>query len=123
MESLAVLLEKINTDSPIPHIKLNDINKALDHRDKETFAGKWMELFQEVEIKKESGEDADDRVTQLREATYLQAYDRWHSPELAAYISDDFGLIGDALAIGFKHPWLTALLHAYMNRKFPMGTE
>lgn len=83
-----------------------------------------MGVFRQVEAKKGvlgiTG-DAEGRITRLRELSYLQTFDRWHAPDLAAYVSDDFGLIGDALATGVSHPWLNALLHKYWTGEFPHG--
>jgi hypothetical protein len=102
----------------IPH---NEINKFLDERDEPFFTEAWMKAFRQIEVIKGGKHDADPRVSRLRELAYLQAYEQWQSPELAAYISDDFGLLGDALATGISVAWLNGLLDAYLNSKFPHG--
>src|SRR5262249_14776165 len=94
----------------------------LDQRDDPRFAETWMKAFRQIEMKKEDKQDAESRVRRLRELAYLQAYERWHSPDLPAYISDDFGLIGDALVTNYSHGWLNGLLGAYLDLKFPQGS-
>ena len=80
-----------------------------------------MKIFNQIEVAKGRKSDATSIVARLRELVYLQAYERWKSPDLAGYISDDFGLIGDALIIGYSHRWLNGLLDAYLDARFPSG--
>ncbi len=123
MDTLNQLLDKMEAGSLVPHLAINqdNVQSALEHRDNPRFDEPWMKAFRQVEASKGGKHDADSRVTRLRELAYLQAYHRWGSPELAAYISDDFGLIGDALATGHSEGLPAALLATYESLQFPHG--
>jgi hypothetical protein len=41
--------------------------------------------------------------------------------EICSYVSDDFGLIATALALGYDDSWLNALWLAYKNGQVPCG--
>lgn len=56
---------------------------------------------------------------QIREAAYLRTISRWESPELAACVSDDFGLIADAVALGIEDPWIDGILKKYKAGEIP----
>jgi hypothetical protein len=105
----------------VPNLSLEqyEIVRALDQRDEPQFEDPWLRTYKQVEDKKGDHQDADTRVGRLRELAYLQALDRWESPELAGYISDDFGLIGDALATDSVDDYLNGLLNAYLALRFP----
>jgi hypothetical protein len=108
----------------IPNLSLSVelINDALDQRDEVLFSDQWMDVHGRLEARKqvtELAEPVEARVTRLRELAYLQAYHRWKSADLAAQVSDDFGLIGEALATGYSHPWLNALFFEYWMGRFP----
>lgn len=124
MDRVSKLLQKMEQGSLLPKLVLeqSDIVAALDQRDHPLFGDAWMRAFRQVEMKKGGKLDAEPRVGRLRELAYLQAYERWQSPDLAAYISDDFGLIGDALATNYNDEWLNGLLDAYLSLKFPYGS-
>lgn len=127
MDCLDTLLDRMTRSELMSLIALDEdqIGDALTLRDDPSFASSWMSSFDKVEaVKADNGilKDADHRVTKLREAAYLQAFDRWKSPDLAAYISDDFGLVGDAIVMAYSDPWLNALFHAYLVGEFPHGT-
>ncbi|HET6252153.1 MAG TPA: hypothetical protein VFE47_30990 [Tepidisphaeraceae bacterium] len=121
MEKLGLLLERMENGSPILHLMLKEeeVVAAVDERDDRSFADQWMSLFRQVEIIKGGRRDADPRVGRLRELAYLQAFERWRSSDLAAMISDDFGLIGDALAVGFEDESIKKILEQYLALKFP----
>jgi hypothetical protein len=123
MDKLRKLLQKMEHASIVPNLSLKqeEIEAALDQRDDPHFAETWMNAFRQIEAKKGSKQDAEPRIGQLREMAYLQSYERWQSPDLAAYISDDFGLIGDALATNYHNAWVNGLLHAYLSLRFPHG--
>jgi hypothetical protein len=123
MDAMNLLLEKMELGLIVSRLLLadSDVEVALDGRDGSAFENDWLEVSNQIKSRKRNLDDADIRVTRLRELSYLQTFDRWDSPDLAAEISDDFGLIGDALAIAYDHPWLSGLLHLYLSGSFPTG--
>lgn len=123
MDKLAKLLEQMQNGSIVPTLMLEEmeLTRALDQRDDPSFDEKWMAAFQRLQSTKGKKDDANSLVTEIRELAYLQAYERWRSSDLAAAISDDFGLIGDALTIGIDDAWLNGLLDTYLAHRFPCG--
>ncbi|MBS0260405.1 MAG: hypothetical protein JSS02_00505 [Planctomycetes bacterium] len=123
MDSLDKLIANANDGTLLHKLTLEqkDIHYALDQRDHPSFDNKWMKASHAVDTLKGSAADADARVAQLRKILYLQSMERWESPDLAACISDDFGLIGDALITQYQNPWLNGLLLAYLSSRFPTG--
>lgn len=55
----------------------------------------------------------------IREEAYKITYNATKSPELAGYISDDFGLISDALILNYSDEWLNALAKEYIKGRIP----
>src|ERR1700730_14818345 len=98
MTAIDGLLEEIERRMIIPalNVRSDQLAALLDKRDEETFSSRWMRAFRSVEdtmSKTAIDEDTKARLLKMRESSYLQAFEQWKSPDLAAYISDDFGLI------------------------------
>jgi hypothetical protein len=124
MDKLDALLAEISQGRIIERLDLapDQIDDALDRRDGEQFSRKWIDEINKVEGHKAArglAHDSDPRVRRLRETAYVKSYQQWNSPELAGYISDDFGLIGDAVSLDLTDSWIYSLLNAYMNHSFP----
>jgi hypothetical protein len=127
MDSIEELLTLLNEGQVIQRISIStdqEIELILDSREREDFSSLWMESFDNVESQQSSKENRlAELVTQLREVAYLKSYARWKSPDLAAFISDDFGLIADAIATRIKDPWIDLLLNSYLAGAVPTNTE
>lgn len=126
MEYLDGLLARMQSGECIASIVLahENVDKMLDRRRSVSFSSEWMHVYRTVEAaKKSAGTDGceDPRVRQLREQSYLQSYRRWNNDDLAAFISDDFGLIGDALSLGYHDSRLTVLSSSYESGMFPIS--
>ena len=93
-----------------------DADSLLDARDRPGFEAEWLRVHDELKTAL-PGEPAE--VARLREATFKVVIGHSGHAELAAYVSDDFGLIGAALACGFEDPWLNALAEAYRVGSVP----
>lgn len=126
MTSLESLLEKMVRGHIIGAIIVpntqNEVTQVLGLRDKDEFSRKWMEVFEMVEAHKKRQAlepSAVDLVTKLREEAFIQTFERWHSSDLAAYVSDDFGLIGDTLLHEIDHPLVNGLLESYIHGNIP----
>ena len=124
MISLDMLLQKMEQGEIILGIQMSqeDVEVMLEKRDDTIYSARWMDLFRQIGEKKAGwgpSQDADSRVARLRESAFMQSYKRWRSPDLAAYISDDFGLIGDALVIEFTDRRVDLLLDRYPTGRFP----
>jgi len=104
-----------------------DSDSYLNERDKSPFDNNWCDAFELIEqskIKLSSKEKKllKDRVAVLRETIFKLTIRISHDSELAGYISDDFGLIFDALALNLDDPWIQALLDEYLAGRLPKGS-
>lgn len=96
-----------------------DVDAVLDQRDSDPFDSAWRLAFENIEAtKKHTVIAANDA---LRERAFILVYQHGPGGELAAYVSDDFGLLHDALALGSVDFWLAALLRCYLDGRFPCG--
>lgn len=98
------------------------LDGILSNLDADEFAERWMAIFRDVEARKSAvarAPAAVDLTVRIREATYLKAFARWRSSDLAAYISDDFGLIADAIAGGVDDPRIAGILRSYRCGRIP----
>jgi hypothetical protein len=98
--------------------------QVLDSRDQPEFEVPWLAAFNALELAAPFASlPAVSRaaVDRVREATYMQAFHTTGSPELAAYVSDDFDLLSRAILIAHENAWLTALFSAYQRGVFPAG--
>jgi hypothetical protein len=100
------------------------IAEILDERDSEDFSRRWMAAFNVLESKKDQmSKNQTDLSEQIRETAYLRAFARWKSPDLAASVSDDFGLISDAAALAMDDPWVDWMLQSYRKGVIPCAEE
>jgi hypothetical protein len=123
MESQDRLLALINEDQLIERLNVgseSSIDQILDARDAPEFVVLWMKAYASIESRKREIDDVQsDLSTQIRKVAYLRAYARWKSPDLAAYISDDFGLFADAAALCVDEPWIEEMLRKYKSGEVP----
>lgn len=123
MESQDALLSMLENESIIEALSIPaemSIEHALDARDADEFSQQWMAAFSLIEACKRGAHPIQaDLSAEIRKAAYLHAYSRWKSPDLAACISDDFGLIATAAAVGIDEPWIAELLRTCRKGKVP----
>jgi hypothetical protein len=107
------------------HIFSNiQVDDLLDHRDEAQFSDGWMKAYDDISNKKLTSfidEITNQQIDLLRERVYKKVYHYTSSSDLAGYISDDFGLIGDALHVNYNSDWLSALLKCYIENTIPFG--
>lgn len=95
-----------------------DIDNALDLRDSKEFDSEWIRVYNLV---KEQKSEENPKCGKIREEAYKKVYDTLEDDEIAAYISDDFGLMFDADSLGISDPWLDKLIDSYQRSVFPCG--
>lgn len=96
-----------------------DVAAVLDQRDADPFDSAWTTAFAAIEaLKQQTPVPANDAI---REQAFKSVYQHGPGGDLAAYVSDDFGLLHDALALGGNDPWLVALLASYLRETLPCG--
>ena len=124
MNGIKLLLQMLKDGQVLPKIDLPQQAEVLDQRDEDGFCSRWVQVFTEIEAKKSATQlspEAEALVSQLREATYLKAFQKWKSSDLAACVSDDFGLVGDCLVLGVDDAWVNGLFRAYASGFVPAG--
>ncbi|MCB2362503.1 hypothetical protein [Clostridium estertheticum] len=99
-----------------------DYDILLDLRDEEMFDDEWIRVYNELEIlKKQINEREISKINQIREKSFMLAYNSTKSSDLASCVSDDFELIAIALCVNYNNNWLNALANQYVLKKFPYG--
>lgn len=97
-----------------------DLEKVLDERDTDPFDTIWVRVSEEVQSLDPSYSNK--KSEGIRELAFKASYKNGGEGDIAAYISDDFGLIDDALRLGYNSPWLSGLFQCYVNNSVPCGT-
>ncbi len=102
---------------------IDDIEQLLDNRDISVFDNEWIRNYNEIKAMKTSiPPEVNKLVESIREIAFKITYDSTESSDLASYISDDFGLIAEALFLNYNDDWLNALLKEYTKSKVPHNT-
>lgn len=98
----------------------SQVDDLLDDRDNDVFSTQWMVEFDNVEKLKVSSESlgVDDA---LLERIFKDVFSKSSSSDLASYVSDDFGLLIDAVIVGYESKWLNALWDSYVAGIIPRG--
>ena len=94
-----------------------DIYLLLDERDSEIFSKQWMAEYTSVENVKSAKNER--LIEKFRERIFKAVFRATENDDLSAYISDDFGLLADAINSDYQSKWLEALNLSYINGKIP----
>jgi hypothetical protein len=123
MEALARLIDVIKSGRLVDALPIDDgdVDRWLELRDDATFSRQWMSVDRDLETRKKQVKYDEEPVTKLRELVFEQVFARWRPSDLAAYISDDFGLVGDALLLNVDNSWLNGLFAMYSAGVLPHG--
>ncbi|WP_434751483.1 hypothetical protein [Paenibacillus amylolyticus] len=91
----------------------------MDERDEAPFADEWMQAYERY-----AGDSAvaeDEVLRQIREIAFKRTISLTGEPELAGYVSDDFGLIGSYwLQDGEQDAFVNRLYEGYAQEKLPL---
>ncbi len=102
------------------------MESILNLRDDDRFAAAWTRCWQDVEAQKalcRLDNSQELMSARVREIAFLRAFERWQSSDLAAYISDDLGMIADALSLKIMNSWVEELLQSYLAGIVPHDIE
>jgi hypothetical protein len=103
------------------------IDAYLDLRDQQPFDSDWSAMEDNLEkLKDQQNDKLLDKLESLnekiREKIFMKIIKSSGSSELAAYLSDDIGMILDALIlIDSGDSWAFGLLDSYMKQELPKG--
>lgn len=125
-ELVPKLIQLVKEDGLLSeHVFSNiEVDDLLEHRDEALFTDEWMKIYDDISNKKLTSfidEITNQQIDLLRERVYKKVYRYTSSSDLAGYISDDFGLIGNALHVNYNNDWLSALLKCYIENTIPAG--
>ena len=91
----------------------------LDERDCDTFSQQWIQVYNAVEqLKVQMGISATYNED-IRRKTFCTVLNITGNDDLAAYISDDLGLIMDAIKVDANDSWINTLWQSYKNGIIP----
>ncbi|MFB6363462.1 hypothetical protein ACFCP7_05275 [Paenibacillus elgii] len=93
-----------------------DWDAELDARDEAEFAETWRSSYDKLEAIDPS---EDTVIREIRETVFKQTFQITQSPELAGYVSDDFGLIAKAFENKIDIEFVNHLWDSYMKGCFP----
>lgn len=96
-----------------------DVDSALDQRDSDPFDSEWIRVYEKLQSISEKATSDNEAIRKL---AFEKALEFSSGGEVAEYISDDFGLMYDALVCGYNDPWLSGLAHCYSKSRFPFGS-
>lgn len=101
-----------------------DIDAYLDLRDADPFQAQWQAAFEAVEAGKAGQKphirkllDRDNALE--RERVFKQVFRASGSSELAAYLSDDVGLLYEAEFLHVENDFLNEMVQAYAAGRLP----
>lgn len=112
MEQLLNNLKMINYEN----ISLDEL---LVGRKDLLFDSEWIRVYDEIKELKNRTTITDNM--KIREKAFLIVYEKSLSDDLAAYVSDDFGLIFDSIILNYKDEWLDKLIKCYEQLYIPSG--
>ncbi|NQU23182.1 MAG: hypothetical protein HQ567_18035 [Candidatus Nealsonbacteria bacterium] len=126
MNTLQVLLERIECGDVVSFTTFEeiDVETALDKREQPSFEQDWLDAFNFIEAGIQANplsEDESKLIDAVREIAYKRTYAHTEDPDLCAYVSDDFELVGKALALSLEDTWANALWLSYKSEVFPCG--
>jgi hypothetical protein len=97
--------------------------KLMEARDRPRFERDWLRVFDQLREVRERQGNHQRALGAALDGVAERGFERTLAltgdDDLAAQVSDDLLLIGDALLRGFEDPWLNALWLAYREARFP----
>jgi hypothetical protein len=115
--------EKLTTILDEIIIKLGSLNEEaiyeiLDSRETEPFDSNWVGAYEVLKQQLENfneneKKELDEFLEEIRKEAFIKTMKAFQSSDLAAYVSDDFEMIGKALIIEFTNSFIDSLLNIY----------
>jgi hypothetical protein len=98
---------------------VSDWDEALEERDSEDFDKAWVECFNKLNSLTYDDLADEKIVKELREFSFKKVFSLAHNSEVASYISDDIGLVADAVSKTTLSGWVSKLFEVYLSGEFP----
>lgn len=121
MQSLSELAASVHEDGFFQRLlaQVDDWDALLELRDSDSFDSRWVQACTMVDSHEHVAPASAEQVWQLREQVFKACFRITRNAEVAACVSDDIGLLGDALGKQVMTPWLHEMLAAYQAGRFP----
>lgn len=110
---------KINLPKILEKLSEEEYYTILDKRDCDTFSEQWMQVYNIIEQLKAQMNITATYNENIRKKAFCIVFDITNNDDLAAYISDDLGLIIDAIKVGANDHLINALWLSYKNGVIP----
>ena len=121
--------EKLTTILDEIIIKLGSLNEEaiyeiLDSRESDPFDSNWVGAYEALKQQLENfneneKKEFDEFLQEIREEAFIKTMKASKSSDLAAYVSDDFEMIGTALIIKFSNSFIDSLFNIYESGIVP----
>jgi len=100
------------------------IDELLDSRDSDPFDSNWVEAYEILKqnnknINANDKNEVDKFLEEIRKDVFIKTMKASQSSDLAAYVSDDFEMIGTALILGGSNSFIASMLNSYMMGVVP----
>lgn len=115
---------RVNLIEIIKKLSQEDYDDILENRDSDDFSKKWMEVYDQASmIFKNNSIDPGyaQIIKRLRERTFKAIFEHTQSSDMAAYLSDDIGLLLEAIVCNYNNSWLNGLWKKYSEGEIPQG--
>lgn len=111
----------IQNELPLILGRLSDetIDNILVERDDNFFSEQWMQAYNKVEKQKKQQGVPSTYNEDIRKIVFNMVLEITNNDDLAAYISDDFGLIWDAEKVDINNNWINVLWQSYKKGEIP----
>lgn len=121
MKDLTALTHLINGKGFFEAIAagVEDWEALFDRREQPAFDNDWGRVFQTLHKMSYQNPVDEAEITSLRELAFKAMFQLTKNAEVAAYVSDDIGLIADALAKAMISTYCDQLLASYKAGRFP----
>lgn len=98
-----------------------DTEGLLALRHNNVFESEWLRVHESLRLAVVASSAERSIVDSIRELAFKRVFNAVQDPDLAAYVSDDFGLIASGLVVGLDDPWLNRLWTQYQSGTIPRG--
>ncbi|KTC61679.1 hypothetical protein [Pseudomonas savastanoi] len=100
-------------------LAVDDWDSLLDRRDEDEFDASWVKHNEQMASASYGAQTDESEITKLREYAFKTALRITKNSEAAGYISDDIGLLAEAMSKKLMTTWLNGLLNSYLSGSFP----
>lgn len=94
------------------------VYEILDSRETDPFDSNWVEAYEDLKqhlenFNENEKKELDEFLKEIRKEAFIKTIKASQSSDLAAYVSDDFEMIGTALILEFSNSFIASMLNSY----------